>query len=75
MIVPAWRRVPAAQAAAGVSDSGPVEEDAPDHDAGLQRLVTSIIFLTFSRLASSRKAEKSIMKPPPLPHTPTSLSQ
>ena len=52
-----------------------VEKDALDHDDGLQRLATSIIFLTFSRFASSRKAEKSIMKPPPSPQTSASLRQ
>ena len=52
-----------------------VEEDASDYDDGLQHLATSIIFLTFSRLASSRKAEKPIMKPPPLPQTSASLRQ
>ena len=53
-----------------------VEEDAFDHDDERpERFATSIIFLTFSRLASSRNAEKSIMKPPPLPQTSASRRQ
>ena len=59
-----WRRCSAASSGTRPA-SRPCRRGCLDDDDALQRLATSIIFLTFSRLASSRKAEKSIMKPPP----------